>query len=445
MRKYAKLWRKGWLQDKIDKEVTYAEIADELGCSTGAVAYAANSIKINNPRSNKNRKINIPKDVLENYILNGKTSAEIAKIYGHSKHAISKHAREMGIDHPRSNKNKRVVIPREELKNAILDGKSYIEICDTYGCSLRTIKRIVRRLCITRPKPISECANRSEFEKDFTSFLDRINVKYEKNRRSLLDNKMELDVYFPEKELAIELNGNYWHKVERVGKKYHKKKSDMAEKAGIRLIHIFENEWLAKRKIVEGTVRLAVDRPLLKVKSSVCTIRNMPKRDAAHFFRENHLLHYRGGSVRLGLYFDKECVASMTFRRYPNNRNNVYKLVNLGYAAGVSVSGGAEKLFAHFLKEHSPQKIIAYNNTRLFDDKIYNKLGFVPSGTTPPVPWFVDRKSYTTHHRDNYTHKKMDEKGFPKGNDDFISRACEHDNLICYYDCGSRKFIYHNE
>lgn len=58
---------------------------------------------------------------------------------------------------------------------------------------------------------------------------------------------LELDIYLPELKLAIEHDGLYWHNSEKVKPGYHVLKTRMAEKAGIRLIHVFENEWLAKR------------------------------------------------------------------------------------------------------------------------------------------------------------------------------------------------------
>lgn len=64
-------------------------------------------------------------------------------------------------------------------------------------------------------------------------------------------------------ELAIEFDGLYWHSTEILSekhkvvnfKKYHLDKTEKCEKAGIQLIHIFENEWRFNRSVVESRIK----------------------------------------------------------------------------------------------------------------------------------------------------------------------------------------------
>ena len=72
--------------------------------------------------------------------------------------------------------------------------------------------------------------------------------------RSVLNGK-ELDIYLPQQQLAIEYNGTYWHSDWRCPKGYHYKKSLSCEKAGVRLIHIYEYEWEDN-----GTCKKAIDQ-----------------------------------------------------------------------------------------------------------------------------------------------------------------------------------------
>ena len=73
------------------------------------------------------------------------------------------------------------------------------------------------------------------------------------NSKSII-NPYELDIYIPEKNLAVEFNGMLWHSYgnkiyndseENLNfqKFRHLKKTEAAEKKGINLLHIFENEW----------------------------------------------------------------------------------------------------------------------------------------------------------------------------------------------------------
>lgn len=52
--------------------------------------------------------------------------------------------------------------------------------------------------------------NSSSPESMLATRLDELNIVYERNNRKVLDGK-ELDFYFPDSQLAVEINGIYWH------------------------------------------------------------------------------------------------------------------------------------------------------------------------------------------------------------------------------------------
>ena len=63
-----------------------------------------------------------------------------------------------------------------------------------------------------------------------------------KNIRTVL-NRKELDLYYPEKHIAIEFNGDYWHSTEYKDKDYHINKFKECLKHDILLVSIFESNW----------------------------------------------------------------------------------------------------------------------------------------------------------------------------------------------------------
>jgi hypothetical protein len=74
---------------------------------------------------------------------------------------------------------------------------------------------------------------------------------YNKNIRKIIRNPetgwgLELDFYFPDLKIAIEVNDNGSHKVdERLDMsidKYHQLKSDLCKAKGIHLIHLWEDD-----------------------------------------------------------------------------------------------------------------------------------------------------------------------------------------------------------
>lgn len=66
-------------------------------------------------------------------------------------------------------------------------------------------------------------------------------------RFSWLDNK-ELDIYIPDLNLAVEVNGMYWHSTKLKPDDYHLNKYNKCKEQGINLVHIFEFEDLESWK-----------------------------------------------------------------------------------------------------------------------------------------------------------------------------------------------------
>lgn len=74
------------------------------------------------------------------------------------------------------------------------------------------------------------------------------------NDREVLEGK-ELDIYIPEKKIAIEFNGDYWHSACYKEKDYHLNKTLACEKEGIQLIHIFEHEWVESKDKIKTFIK----------------------------------------------------------------------------------------------------------------------------------------------------------------------------------------------
>ena len=83
----------------------------------------------------------------------------------------------------------------------------------------------------------------SHIEKDIYNILCNYCNRIDIHNRKVI-KPLELDIYIPEKRIAIEINGSYWHSESHKDKYYHQNKTINCAKQGIRFIHIFEYEWL---------------------------------------------------------------------------------------------------------------------------------------------------------------------------------------------------------
>ena len=117
--------------------------------------------------------------------------------------------------------------------------------------SLPYCGKLLEQKCICQQKH-----TKSYDEKYIIKFLR----KYTKNKLDILvgNRKIicpyELDIVIPSKKIAIEYNGIYWHSTNNEmtpkDKFYHLNKTNMCEKLGYQLIHIWENDWLENRKLI---------------------------------------------------------------------------------------------------------------------------------------------------------------------------------------------------
>lgn len=97
-------------------------------------------------------------------------------------------------------------------------------------------------------------------EKDLLSYIQSIySGQIIENDRSVIDGK-ELDIYLPEKKLAFEFDGLYWHSELFKTNEYHKDKTDARLSHNIQLIHIFEDDWHHRQDIVKSRISSLIGR-----------------------------------------------------------------------------------------------------------------------------------------------------------------------------------------
>lgn len=81
-------------------------------------------------------------------------------------------------------------------------------------------------------------------ERDIQNFISSKFKNVVLNSFSII-SPYQLDIYLPDYNTAIEFNGAYWHSVEKKSDKYyHLNKTKRCEDKGIKLIHIWEDEWV---------------------------------------------------------------------------------------------------------------------------------------------------------------------------------------------------------
>ena len=232
----------------------------------------------------------------------------------------------------------------------------------------------------------------SLMEKELADFIKTLyKGKIFQNDRTVLEGK-ELDIYIPDKSLAFEFDGLYWHNELIKDEKYHLDKTICCENKGIRLIHIFEDEWLTKKDIWLSMISNIFGLTNNKIYARKCIIKDVDAKEAVNFLNNNHLQGWCPSSIKIGLYYNEELVSLMTFgksRHFVGNGKAEYELVRFCNKLNTNVIGGASKLFHYFIKTYNPNEIISFADRRWSNGNLYDVLQFNLYNISKPNYYYV--------------------------------------------------------
>jgi hypothetical protein len=282
----------------------------------------------------------------------------------------------------------------------------------------------------------------SSNELQLRQFIESIyNGKISYNDRSIIGQ--ELDIYIPEKNLAFEFNGVYWHSDIYKDKHYHQNKTIACTRKGIQLIHIFEHEWMnvEKRILIEEMIKSRLTTNKEKIYGRDTVVKEVTRDIAKEFIDTFHLKGYYQSDINIALYSDDEIVGMMTFGSPRFNTNYQYELIRLCYDSTKLVVGGLEKMFSYFIKTYNPQSIVTYSDLSKFRGQSYLKLGFKPVQpnpiTEPGYEW-IDAHNWVSLTRYQTQKHKLVASGFGTG-EQTEDEIMKNLNFLKIYDCGNLK------
>lgn len=283
----------------------------------------------------------------------------------------------------------------------------------------------------------------SELEKELYDYIKSIyNGKILENNRTIIP-PLELDIFLPDKNIAIEFNGTYWHSDKVKPKDYHRYKSLKCAEHRIQLIHIYEYEWLNNKDMIKQYLKdILQENNRIYAKDTTIGIPSIE--EEREFLNNNHLQGYVASSIKYGLYYNSELIGIMTFGNPRFNNNYQYELIRLAWKSGITVIGGAEKLFKYFVFNYKPISIISYCDFSKFLGNIYSRLGFKISDKkfTPCNYVWIDRNNQVIPR-----YKTMKSKLISQNLGTLDMTEVEiMESLGCYrvFDCGNLIFEWHS-
>jgi len=215
------------------------------------------------------------------------------------------------------------------------------------------------------------------------------NGKITLNDRELL-KPYELDIFLPDLKIAFEFNGLFYHSERCVENNYHFKKTEMAEKIGIRLFQIYEDDWNYKSNIIESIIINLINPVKNKIDLNKCVIKNVDNKMSKNFLNINHIKGNINCSIKIGLFYDDEIISLMTFN---NKKEKNYILNRFCNKLNMIINNSEKKLFDFFIENYYPDKIITYVDRGFENIDIYKKLGFELLSKSQPNYFYLMNKT----------------------------------------------------
>jgi hypothetical protein len=273
-------------------------------------------------------------------------------------------------------------------------------------------------------------------EDSLSEWISSLGFGIIKNDKSLI-YPMELDIYIPDKKLAFEYNGLYWHSDLYKYNHYHLEKTKKCKESGIQLIHIWEDDWIYKKDIVKSIIRgyLGVNSKLFARK---CSIKEVTDNSLVNdFVDNNHIQGKTTYSLALGLFYENEMVSCMLFHK-PKKE---YELVRFCSRINMNVVGGASKIFNYFIDNYKFDSVTTFSDISMFTGDVYKNMGFHFVHRTPPNYWWI--VDGIRKHKFNYSKSKLVKEGFDSDKSEI--QIMRERGFYRIFNCGLDKWIWNRK
>lgn len=252
---------------------------------------------------------------------------------------------------------------------------------------------------------LNKTRGNSYLEEEVYQYIKTLGVSIKRSDRTVLEGK-EIDLLIEEKKLGIEFNGLYYHSVFNGGKdkNYHLEKTELAEKHGYQLLHIFENEWQdpIKQNIWKSIIKSKLGLSTNIIYARKCELKLLQASEAKEFFDYNHLSGHINATTYLGLYHNNILVSAISYgkSRFNKNETEIFRFASL---CNHQIIGA----FGKFFKVIPKDNLVSYADRRISGPSSVYAQFFNTKEKTSPNWWGFYVGDYNLKHRLSYTKSKV--------------------------------------
>jgi hypothetical protein len=239
--------------------------------------------------------------------------------------------------------------------------------------------------------------NRSQFEIEINKHIESLGIKTVFSDRNIISPK-ELDIVIPDKNIAIEANGLYWHSQNERDNDYDKRrhinKTTDCLKNGYKLIHIFSDEWRDKKEICKSMISNRLGVTPRRVFARKCNIRELTKQEEKEFFKRSHISGFVPSRKCFALIYDDTIISAISLRAPRQKKyEGMLEIARFASLTDYSVVGGLSKLIkfsSTYTKDNGHTGLLTYADRRFGEGSGYLSAGFSLVGNTGIDYWYTD-------------------------------------------------------
>lgn len=274
--------------------------------------------------------------------------------------------------------------------------------------------------------------NTTAAEEELATFIRSLGLEAECRNRRVIGPR-ELDVWVPEKRLAIEYDGLYWHSATDLDSQQRLidnvlEKERLTNEQGISLLRIPEYHWEdpVKRRIWESVIRMKLGMTETSIPARKLMVRELDKETSSAFMQENHLQGNTGHQVALALVDEAGepvCVSTWSPARYDSQAS--HELVRFATRVNTHVPGGFTRLVHHAMKMLGCSKqLVSYARKAWSNGDVYETTGWTQESETS-YSYFWYKKGVFLNRHQTQKHKLADLLGTG-----FNERESETENMM---------------
>lgn len=257
---------------------------------------------------------------------------------------------------------------------------------------------------------------------------------------------LELDIFIPKFNLAIEVNGVFYHSAKTKSdiplyQYKHQRKTLLCNEKGISLIQVTDLDIEQKFEKIQKLLDYRINSfSSQKIHARNCQVELIDTKMAMDFCNHYHYNGYVNSTYKIGLFYNNELISVMTIRksRYFNNSRNYWEIIR--FCSSYVILGGFSKMIGFFRRMISSEPIISYVDLSLGHTGIsYEKTGFQLVKITEPGYIWIDKDLNI------FSRYQMQKQQLRKRFCDYDDSS-ENDFLFSkgywkYYDCGHKLYL----